>query len=138
MPVDGNGERKWAARVATDSVLPQSYRDPTVLLRAGVKDSHFLTHRELTMPYPTFGTATANATADASIHHPAPRPDRDEAETIIGDSDAMRFVLSRIDQVASTDATVLLHGETGTGKELLARAVHRRSTRRDRPFVVVN
>jgi formate hydrogenlyase transcriptional activator len=90
------------------------------------------------MPYPTFGTATANATADASIHHPAPRPDRDEAETIIGDSDAMRFVLSRIDQVASTDATVLLHGETGTGKELLARAVHRRSARRDRPFVVVN
>jgi len=57
---------------------------------------------------------------------------------IIGDGDAMRYVMSRIDQVAPTDATVLLYGETGTGKELVARAVHRRSPRRDRPFVVVN
>jgi transcriptional regulator with GAF, ATPase, and Fis domain len=59
-------------------------------------------------------------------------------EVIVGDSDAMRYVMSRIDQVAPTDATVLLCGETGTGKELLARAVHHRSDRRDRPFVVVN
>lgn len=90
------------------------------------------------MSYPVSGTATANPIGESSINHMAPRTDRDEAETIIGDSDAMRFVLSRIEQVASTDATVLLHGETGTGKELLARAVHRRSARRDRPFVVVN
>ena len=62
----------------------------------------------------------------------------DEDELIIGASDAMRYVMSRIDQVAPTDATVLLYGETGTGKELLARAVHRRSARRNHPFVVVN
>ena len=62
----------------------------------------------------------------------------DEDDLIIGVSDAMRYVMSRIDQVAPTDATVLLYGETGTGKELLARAVHRRSSRRNHPFVVVN
>ncbi len=62
----------------------------------------------------------------------------DEDDLIVGVSDAMRYVMSRIDQVAPTDATVLLYGETGTGKELLARAVHRRSSRRNHPFVVVN
>ena len=46
--------------------------------------------------------------------------------------------MSRVDQVGDTDATVLLCGETGTGKELIARAIHRKSARRSRPFVVVN
>jgi len=69
--------------------------------------------------------------------HPRVSADRDD-DVIVGDGDAMRYVMSRIDQVAPTDATVLLHGDTGTGKELLARALHRRSPRRDRPFVVVN
>ena len=67
------------------------------------------------------------------------RWDRHETDdTIIGDSDALRYVMFRVQQVASTDATVLLCGETGTGKELLAHAIHRASPRRDRPFVVVN
>jgi transcriptional regulator with GAF, ATPase, and Fis domain len=65
------------------------------------------------------------------------RPAADD-DVIVGDGDAMRYVMSRIDQVAPTDATVLLHGETGTGKELVARAVHRKSPRHDRPFIVVN
>src|SRR5690349_20228129 len=62
----------------------------------------------------------------------------DEDDLIVGSSDAMRYVMSRIDQVAPTDATVLLYGETGTGKELIARAIHRRSARAQHPFVVVN
>jgi transcriptional regulator with GAF, ATPase, and Fis domain len=62
----------------------------------------------------------------------------DNADLIVGQSDAMKYVMFRIEQVASTDATVLLHGETGTGKELLARTIHQRSPRRARPFVVVN
>jgi formate hydrogenlyase transcriptional activator len=62
----------------------------------------------------------------------------DDTSAIIGDSDALQYVLFRVDRVASTEATVLLCGETGTGKELVARAIHRRSPRRDRAFVVVN
>jgi len=60
------------------------------------------------------------------------------SELVLGDSDSFRYVMSRIDKVADTDANVLLLGETGTGKELLARALHRRGRRRDRPFVAVN
>ena len=62
----------------------------------------------------------------------------DAREEIVGDSEAMRAVMWRVEQVAATDATVLLQGETGTGKELLARAIHNRSSRRSRPLVVVN
>ena len=61
-----------------------------------------------------------------------------ERDTIVGTSDSLRYVMSRVEQVAETDATVLLCGETGTGKELLARAIHKLSRRRDRPFIVVN
>ena len=59
-------------------------------------------------------------------------------EELVGSSPAMRQVFTMVDQVAPTDATVLLRGETGTGKELVARAIHRRSPRCDRPFVAVN
>jgi PAS domain S-box-containing protein len=59
-------------------------------------------------------------------------------EEIVGTSPALRAVLSRVSKVAPTDSTVLITGETGTGKELIARAVHRRSQRSSRPFVSVN
>ncbi len=59
-------------------------------------------------------------------------------EEIISRSDAFRDVLQKVEQVASTDATVLVLGETGTGKELIARAVHNISARKDRPLVKVN
>jgi Nif-specific regulatory protein len=57
---------------------------------------------------------------------------------IIGQSRALQEVLRRVEQVAPTDATVLIQGETGTGKELIARAIHRRSRYQDRPLVKVN
>src|SRR3954467_3244987 len=57
---------------------------------------------------------------------------------IVGDSPALREVLAKVEQVAQTAATVLLRGETGTGKELVARAIHINSPREARPFVRVN
>ena len=59
-------------------------------------------------------------------------------EEIVGTSPALRAVLSRVSKVARSDSTVLLTGETGTGKELVARAIHRRSNRASRAFVGVN
>src|SRR5208337_1664840 len=59
-------------------------------------------------------------------------------EEIVGTSHALQSVLSRVAKVAPTDSTVLLTGETGTGKELVARAIHRRSHRSSRAFVSVN
>ncbi|HXY41223.1 MAG TPA: sigma 54-interacting transcriptional regulator [Vicinamibacteria bacterium] len=59
-------------------------------------------------------------------------------DTIVGRSGSLRRVLDAIEQVAPTESPVLLLGETGTGKELVAQEVHRRSRRRERPFVTVN
>src|SRR5216117_3866814 len=57
---------------------------------------------------------------------------------IVGKSSALRKVLKRVETVAPTDSTVLLLGETGTGKELIARAIHDRSRRKERTFVKLN
>src|SRR5262249_57980458 len=57
---------------------------------------------------------------------------------IVGDSAALRRVLKEVETVAATGSTVLIRGETGTGKELVARALHDLSPRRDRAFVKLN
>jgi len=64
--------------------------------------------------------------------------DQNEAFIGWGDSPAMRHVALIIEQVADSDVTVLIRGESGVGKELVARAIHQRSTRKARPFVKVN
>src|SRR6476660_3969090 len=64
--------------------------------------------------------------------------DRYRFENIIGDSPAMHEVFATVGQVANSRATVLLLGETGTGKEMIAKAIHYNSPRRDKPFVRVN
>ncbi len=59
-------------------------------------------------------------------------------ENILGRSDALLYVLDQTARAAQADATVLIHGETGTGKDLLAKAIHFNSTRKARPFVTIN
>lgn len=59
-------------------------------------------------------------------------------EEIVGSSGALRKVLTQVSRVAPTDSTVLIQGETGTGKELIARAIHKRSRRAKQPFIRVN
>ena len=63
---------------------------------------------------------------------------RGAGDSMVGDSPALRRVLDQIAQVAPTDSTVLIQGETGTGKELVARAIHDSSARRERPLVRIN
>jgi two-component system response regulator AtoC len=62
----------------------------------------------------------------------------DEDRTVWGNSEKMRAIATVIEQVADSDVTVLIRGESGVGKELVSRAIHQRSTRRNRPFVKVN
>src|SRR5580700_6132080 len=65
--------------------------------------------------------------------------DRDSMfEDIVGSSEALRKVLRQVTKLASSDSTVLILGETGTGKELIARSIHKRSNRGDRAFIGVN
>ena len=71
-----------------------------------------------------------------------PSPGADQAERtferIIGNSAALESVLDQVEQVAPTDSTVLIEGETGTGKELIAHAIHNASQRYGRPFIKLN
>jgi two-component system NtrC family response regulator len=73
-------------------------------------------------------TTTATAAAPAA----------EDAEQIVGGSAAMRSVQKAVGMLADSDATVLIAGETGTGKEVVARALHRHGRRADKPFVAVN
>jgi PAS domain S-box-containing protein len=59
-------------------------------------------------------------------------------EEIIGESAALNYVLNRVEEVAESDTTVLLEGDTGVGKERFANAIHQKSLRKDNPFIIVN
>ena len=59
-------------------------------------------------------------------------------EGVIGDSPQMRDVIERLKRIAPTNASVLIQGETGTGKELVAQAIHQNSPRKNKPFVALN
>jgi formate hydrogenlyase transcriptional activator len=71
-------------------------------------------------------------------HHPTELHSERDVEQIVGDSPALRRVLDQAKTVARSEATVLILGDTGTGKELIARTIHRLGSRRDAPFIKLN
>jgi len=77
---------------------------------------------------------------ELQVENRALRKDRDDARfgEIIGACDAMRDIYRRLEKIAPTDISVLITGETGTGKELIARELHRRSPRKGGPFITIN
>jgi transcriptional regulator with GAF, ATPase, and Fis domain len=83
-------------------------------------------------------TVLQDVTAERSLERVSTIRSTENVNQIVGRSGAIARVLEKIDQVAATDSTVLIRGETGTGKELIARAIHQRSTRRDQPLIAVN
>jgi transcriptional regulator with GAF, ATPase, and Fis domain len=130
--------------------------EPGDRIRAGDSVLMFLT----TDPAARTATPAANAFDDRTTRvgearpdeagRPAPDPAGDilaevlagrvalQAHDLVGDSPAMRLVYERIRKLAPSDCTVLIDGETGTGKELAARAIHQNSHRARRPFVAIN
>ncbi len=93
----------------------------------------------LKMPWPSAKSPSSrtNSPKKSSISRTKFAP-RCNFEEIVGESAALKALLSQVQTVAPTDSTVLIQGETGTGKELIARAIHNLSARRDRTFVKVN
>jgi formate hydrogenlyase transcriptional activator len=94
---------------------------------------HSLAFDEMRRQTPRFGNELASFAVVGELN-----PNEDGFEGIIGQSSALRRVLNMVEQVASGDSTVLLLGETGTGKELIARAIHNCSSRRSQSFVKLN
>lgn len=135
-------------------VLPLLYRDKVIgMFNLGSKAAGTYTDREadLLMHIASqIATAVENARAYEALEEMRDSLYgenvylREEIKTvynfdeIVGTSESLRRTLSEARKVAPTDCTVLIRGETGTGKELIARAIHNLSTRRDNPFVRIN
>jgi formate hydrogenlyase transcriptional activator len=86
-------------------------------------------------------SSPTNATLDRAVQRSARKPERSESsflDTIVGRRGSLRPILNQAEAVAGTNTTVLITGETGTGKEVVARAIHELSARRDRNLVKVN
>ncbi len=124
---------------------PLSYRDETigVVEVLNKKDGTGFNRRDLEI-LSIFANMAATSVTNAQMHERVMAETRGlrevvkQDETIIGGSNALNEALMLCDRVATSNATVLLLGETGTGKELSARSVHNRSLRKDRPFIAIN
>jgi DNA-binding NtrC family response regulator len=120
--------------VAIVLVVADSSEDLAIAaLRAGVNEYVRLAELEEELPA---AVARCMRLTESTAHSPSDGADADGG--IIGQSPAMRTIRARIEKIAQSDSNVLITGETGTGKELFAELVHRKSRRRHHPFVAIN
>ena len=118
-------------------LLAEKGREPTVRIESG---SCILGRIELPPSYSQLTSALHQAEVYSASHRSSPAEQRpvDLFRSLVGSSRAVQNVRKMIQQVAESDANVLILGESGTGKEVVARNLHYHSSRRDRPFVPVN
>jgi sigma-54 dependent transcriptional regulator, flagellar regulatory protein len=118
-------------------LLAEKGREPTVRIETG---SCILGRIELPPSYSQLTSALHQAEVYTASHRSSPAEQRpvDLFRSLVGSSRAVQNVRKMIQQVAESDANVLILGESGTGKEVVARNLHYHSSRRDRPFVPVN
>jgi formate hydrogenlyase transcriptional activator len=147
-------DRKWAAAFKNVCALPLVSHDRMLgLLAVGRRDDNSYTHDEvdfLTQVSSLVALAIENAVVKGelqklkesvtaeSVSLENEIPSETQFEEIVGKSAALQRLLREVKVVAPTNSGILIQGETGTGKELIARAIHNMSVRRDRPFVKLN
>src|SRR5258705_3197564 len=127
-------DRVWIARAINSFPVPVSPR-----IRIVESEDATLETWCSTFPSASEEPTMSSNIESRSICSRREQIDRDSMfEDIVGSSEALGKVLHQVSKVASSDSTILILGETGTGKELIARAIHTRSKRADRAFIGVN
>ena len=131
-----DGETRWAIISASPIMDPENRFQGSVVMVTDITDRKRSekklknAHREITKLKIQIEAEKIYLQEEIKLEH--------NFEEIIGAGDEIKYVLYRVEQVAETDATVIILGETGTGKELIARAIHNASERAARPLIKVN
>jgi len=121
---------EWVGLFPAGSLQHPACRDLVV--------SHLFDHHTLPVASDRLAYTLGHAWGHAMLRQPVAAPAAADGQTLVGCSPAMASLRSRIQRVAKVDAPVLVTGESGSGKELTAQAIHQQSVRADQPFVAVN
>ena len=114
------------------------WNDVAVIGFADVRDAAIDERLRLLGYVEVYGKPVVLDEATAGVRRILERQRLSRETGLIGESEAIREVLVKVEQIAPVSSTVLIEGESGTGKELIARAIHQLSPRRNKPFIAVN
>jgi len=131
-----DGQIGWVHRSSSPVMAPDGRYMGTIIMFTDITERK-QSEMELERAYAEIAQLTQQIEADKNYLQEEIKIEHD-FDKIIGNSDAIKYVLFRLEQVAKTDAAVIILGETGTGKELIARALHSTSARAKRPLIKVN